>query len=97
MYKIVFNSIFRQSIKNTLKCLFAALILIIRHWTHNTLKCFTKCPRDVILIIIQTSTTKFKSCFQRRVAATCVRAPSSVPTVYRKMHCMEFTAILGTK
>lgn len=53
MCKIVFNSIFRQGIKNTLKCLSTALILIILHWTHNALKCFAKCPQDLLLIIIQ--------------------------------------------
>lgn len=55
MCKIVFNSIFRQSIKNTFKCLSSSLILSILHWTHNALRCFTKCPQDLLLIIIQTS------------------------------------------
>lgn len=92
MCKIVFNSIFRQGIKNTLKCLSIALILIMLHWSHNALKCFTKCPQDLLLIIIQ-APPNFKCCFSFWVAAACLRAPSSVSRVYRKLYYMESRAI----
>lgn len=96
MCKIVFNSIFRQGIKNTLKCLSIALILIILHWIHNALKCFKKCPQDLLLIIIQAQpNSKFKGCFSFGVAAACLRAPSSVSRVHRKLYYRESTAILG--
>lgn len=97
MCKIVFNSIFRQGIKNTLKCLSIALILIILHWIHNALKCFTKWPQDLLLIIIYTNTTKSKYCFSFWLAAACLRVPSSVSRVYHNLHYREFTAILEHK
>ena len=68
-----------------IKCLSIALILIIFHWIHNILKFFTKWPRDLLLIIIYTNTTKSKYCFSFWLAAACLRAPSSVSRVYHSL------------
>lgn len=95
MCKIVFNSIFRQGIKNTLKCLSTALILIILHWTHNALKCFTKCPQDLLLIIIQGPRNSNRMVLL--AAAACLRAPSSVFWVYCKWQCKEVSILGSTK
>lgn len=95
MCKIVFNSIFRQSIKNTLKCLSTALILIILHRTHGCFEMICKMPSRSF-INQNTSFTKFKRwCFWLWVTAACLRVPSSVLKVYCKLHFMDFTAILG--
>lgn len=96
MCKIVFNSIFRQGIKNTLKCLSTALILIILHRTHDASKCFVKCPQDPLLIKIQ-ALPNSKGCFWLWVTAACMRAPSSVSKVYCKLHFMDFTILGRTK
>lgn len=86
---------FRQGIKNALKCLPSALILIILHWTYNALKRFKKCPQDLLLIIIQALSNSKAFFFQLWEAAACPRAPSAVQSVNCKLRFREFTATSG--
>lgn len=98
MCKIVFNSIFRQTLKYFIKC-FAYCINFNHTSTRSTTlwKCFNKMAPGSFINHNIYKHHQIKILFLILASSSCLRAPSSVSRVYHNLYHKELTATLEYK